>query len=634
MEFTRLAQLTRKSKYYDAIARITNELESWQNNTELPGLWPKEVDASGCKKPDMILTLQTNHSLLNGPAAGIAGNSKDLSSSKDEKLSADHSARYEQVSLEESLEDDAKSSQELNSSKRGQTRTDRAIYDSTNEGDPEVLPAFIKKLPSSKTEKATSNHSAVFGPLDSGQEKNPNNHAERGLNSREANIANIQSESDARPESNLVLVKRQLQDKVVETTSTTIATTRIDVVETSTQTASASIEGMPDCEPQGLASPPPGDGYQEFTLGGEADSVYEYLPKQYMLLGGLEDKYQKMYEMAIEASKKYLFFQPMLPGNRDILLSGSVSIRDESDGVKFLLQPEGTHLTCFLGGMLAIGAKIFDRSSDLDLARKVTDGCIWAYEATTTGIMPERYLAVPCSNGVQCTWNETKYQELIDPEWKQRAEQWKQRAEQQKLRLQHQHQLEKDKLQIQSVTEREKPVSEGEESHHTSQRAQSTEEVKIEPTAHVELHEDSSSKLNSLTKRQLRDIEDEQPVRQATKLAEAGKPQALPETDVLKYNMESEKGKPEEEGAGSHDHEKAAPVAVDQTEAKAIVLPSTSSSTRPTEEEYFDDLVKLRPSKLPPGMTKISSTKYILRYVTLNNPLAAKILEHPDQSQS
>lgn len=623
VEFTRLAQLTRKSKYYDAIARITNELESWQNNTELPGLWPKKVDASGCKKPDMILTSQTNHSLLNGPAAESAGNSKDLSTSKDGKLSADHSAKYEQVSLEESVEDGAESSQELNSSKRGKARTDHAIYDSTTKGDPEVLPAFTKELPSIKTENATSNHSAVFGSLDSGQEKNPNHHAERSLNSREANTGNIQSEPDALPESDLVLVKRQLQDKVVETTSTTIVTTRIDVVETSKQTASASIEGMPDCEPQGLASPP-GDGYEEFTLGGEADSVYEYLPKQYMLLGGLEEKYQKMYEMAIETSKKYLFFRPMLPDNRDVLLSGSVAIRVESDEVKFSLQPEGTHLTCFLGGMLAIGAKIFDRSSDLDLARKVTDGCVWAYEATTTGIMPEHYLAVPCRNGVQCTWNETKYHELIDP-------QWKQRAEQQKLRLQYQHQLEKNKVQIQSVTEREKLLSEDKESHHTSQRAQSTEEVKIVPTAHVDLHVDSSSKLSSLSKRQLRDIEDDQPVRQTTKLAEAGKPSALPEGDVVKYNMGSQKGKPKEEGAGSHDHEKAAPVAVDQTQA---ILTSNSSSTGPTAEEYFDDLVKLRPSKLPPGMTKISSAKYILRYVTLNNPLAAKLLEHPDQPQS
>lgn len=564
----------------------------------------------------MTLISQNNHSLLNGPATGIARHSIDLPSSKDGNLSADHSAKDDQLSLGESLEDDAKSSQELNSSKKGQARRGHAIYDPTNESGPEVLTAYTKGLSSSKNEKATSNHSAVYGqPLDNGKEKSANNHAGKGLNSREANVASKQSESDAQLEPHSGFIKRQLQDKVIETTSTTKAKTVIDVVEMSTPTASTTIEGMPDCEPQGLASPP-GDGHDEFTLGGQADSVYEYMPKQYMLLGGLEGKYQRMYEMAIEASKKYLFFRPMLPDDRDILLSGSVTIRGESDQDKLLFQPEGSHLTCFAGGMLAIGAKIFDRNSDLDLARKLTDGCVWAYEATTTGIMPEHYLAVPCMNRVHCKWNETKYDELIDP-------QSKQRAEKQKLVLQRHRHSEKD-----SVAERGNPPSEGAEFLHTSQRAQSTDEVKLVPTAHGVLREGSSSKLNSPRKRQLRDIEDELPLKQAAKVTEAGKPQASSETDVLKYNMESEKGQSQLKEAGSDD-EKAAPVAIEQTEDKVTVVAPNSSSTAPIAEDY-DNLVKPRPAKLPPGMTKISSTKYILRYVIPNNSLTAKILEHPD----
>lgn len=566
----------------------------------------------------MTLISQNNHSLLNGPTTGIVGHSMDLPSSKDGKLSADHSAKYDQVSLEENLDDDAKPSQELNSSKEVQARVGHAIDDPTDESGPEVPAAYTKELSSSKNEKVTSNHSAVYGqPLDKGREKTPNNHV--GLNSREANVANKQIESDAQPEPHSGLIKQQLQDKVIEPTSTIIAKTVIDVVEMGTPTTSAVTEGMPDCEPQGLASPP-GDGYDEFTLGGQADSVYEYLPKQYMLLGGLEHKYQRMYEMAIEASKKYLFFRPMLPDDRDILLSGSVTIRGESDEVKLLFQPEGTHLTCFVGGMLAIGAKIFDRNSDLDLARKLTDGCVWAYEATTTGIMPEHYLAVPCMNGVQCKWNETKYEELIDP-------QWKQRAGQQPI-LQRQRQSEKD-----SVAERGNPPSEGAGFHHVSQGAYSTDEVKVVPMAHPDLREDSSSKLNSPTKRQLRDFENELPVKQAAKLTEAGQPQASPETDVLKYNMESERGKLRLKEAGSDDDEKAAPVTIKQTEAKVTVVAPNSSSTIPTAEGY-DDLVKLRPSKLPPGMTKISGTKYILRYVNPNNSSTTKILEHPDHLQS
>ncbi len=50
VEFTRLAQITKEPRYYDAVARITNEFENWQNDTRLPGMWPIAVDASGCKR--------------------------------------------------------------------------------------------------------------------------------------------------------------------------------------------------------------------------------------------------------------------------------------------------------------------------------------------------------------------------------------------------------------------------------------------------------------------------------------------------------------------------------------------------------------------------------------------------------
>jgi mannosyl-oligosaccharide alpha-1,2-mannosidase len=50
LEFTRLAQLTKEPRYYDAVARITDALEEWQNHTRLPGMWPTYVDASGCEK--------------------------------------------------------------------------------------------------------------------------------------------------------------------------------------------------------------------------------------------------------------------------------------------------------------------------------------------------------------------------------------------------------------------------------------------------------------------------------------------------------------------------------------------------------------------------------------------------------
>lgn len=50
MEFTRLAQLTKENKYYDAIDRITNALVKFQKEGQaaIPGLFPEQIDASGC----------------------------------------------------------------------------------------------------------------------------------------------------------------------------------------------------------------------------------------------------------------------------------------------------------------------------------------------------------------------------------------------------------------------------------------------------------------------------------------------------------------------------------------------------------------------------------------------------------
>jgi mannosyl-oligosaccharide alpha-1,2-mannosidase len=57
LEFTRLAQLTGKNKYFDGISRITDHLDKAQNNTRIPGLWPCTVDTTGPSFPGAIFTL-------------------------------------------------------------------------------------------------------------------------------------------------------------------------------------------------------------------------------------------------------------------------------------------------------------------------------------------------------------------------------------------------------------------------------------------------------------------------------------------------------------------------------------------------------------------------------------------------
>ena len=46
LEFTRLSQLTQNPKYFDAVQRISDELERQQDLTLLPGLWPVIFDAA------------------------------------------------------------------------------------------------------------------------------------------------------------------------------------------------------------------------------------------------------------------------------------------------------------------------------------------------------------------------------------------------------------------------------------------------------------------------------------------------------------------------------------------------------------------------------------------------------------
>ncbi|CAK7243165.1 MAG: hypothetical protein STHCBS139747_004676 [Sporothrix thermara] len=136
-----------------------------------------------------------------------------------------------------------------------------------------------------------------------------------------------------------------------------------------------------------------------YTLGGMADSLYEYLPKMHMLLGGRDEIYRSMYIKAADAARQHLLFRPMVPDpharGHDVLMAGSV-LAGSGPWSSIDLVPEGQHLACFAGGMFALGGKLFDRPDDVEVGRKLTQGCIWAYSAFPTGLMPETFDLVPC----------------------------------------------------------------------------------------------------------------------------------------------------------------------------------------------------------------------------------------------
>jgi mannosyl-oligosaccharide alpha-1,2-mannosidase len=131
-----------------------------------------------------------------------------------------------------------------------------------------------------------------------------------------------------------------------------------------------------------------------------------------MMLGGTSQQGRKLYEKFVETAEKNLFYRPMTINEEDILLSGTVM---KAKGQRGNLETEAQHLTCFVGGMLALAGKIFNRQKDVENGARMAGGCVWAYKSTPTGIMPETFTALACKDRTHCPWNETEWLQAVAP---------------------------------------------------------------------------------------------------------------------------------------------------------------------------------------------------------------------------
>lgn len=306
IEMTRLAQITKKHEHYDAIARITDELEKWQPNTLMPGLWPLKVDASGCKKTEHTMPEDDDHGL------------KPVLIETDE---------YDSIGNE---------------------------------------PAGAPDENVAKKYKGTRSES-------------------------------LKREAAAEPKG-----LGEARDSPF-------------------QQVGQEVLGV-ECTPQGLASEPHAKT-QTFGIGGQADSTYEYFPKMYALLRGRNEQYKGMYLDSVNAIREHLLFRPMIKDtNRKILFAASYDLNPKAKSAKKReeITYEVTHLSCFIGGMFGLGAKLFGIEGDMDLAKQLTDGCVWAYESMPTGVMAESAAVVPCPDLNPCEWNQVKWHEALDPQMEER----------------------------------------------------------------------------------------------------------------------------------------------------------------------------------------------------------------------
>ncbi|CZT18067.1 related to class I alpha-mannosidase [Ramularia collo-cygni] len=151
------------------------------------------------------------------------------------------------------------------------------------------------------------------------------------------------------------------------------------------------------------------DSGQVYSLAALSDSLYEYLPKMYALLGG-STQYAQMYFGAMDAIIQYSLFRPMVKEkDQNILITGALRV----EGGEITVQPELQHLVCFAGGMFALAGKLFSNDTHVEIGSQLTNGCVWAYGISPTGIMPEKSNVVACARGQPCEWDESRWHQAV-----------------------------------------------------------------------------------------------------------------------------------------------------------------------------------------------------------------------------
>nr|CAG8586702.1 1598_t:CDS:10 [Entrophospora candida] len=121
------------------------------------------------------------------------------------------------------------------------------------------------------------------------------------------------------------------------------------------------------------------------SFGGSGDSFYEYLIKDYILVGGSRDQYKRMYEESINGMHEHLIKKGQIKDKNDLLFIGELNAFDTFTN-------KMGHLSCFVPGMLAIGSKILNRPKDLEVAKGLIESCYLAYNTSLSGIGPEEFM--------------------------------------------------------------------------------------------------------------------------------------------------------------------------------------------------------------------------------------------------
>lgn len=383
-----------------------------------------------------------------------------------------------------------------------------------------------------------------------------------------------------------------------------------------------------DCVPQKLTASP--GGVQQYSMGGSQDSAYEYFPKQYLLLGGLEAKYRTLHEKTVAAVKKWLLYRPMVKDTPDILFSAKAKISTNTDFVfpsdRIKKEYEVTHLTCFLGGMFAMGGKIFGSNEDVEVGRRLTDGCVWAYASMPAGIMAEYAQVAPCQDINSCEWNETAWHLEIDPNPDFREQQMRNyEVNLAQWEEDKQKALRQEAERLQAVEElglRSETVDGSKPKPQSDSFAAGTGEYSAE-FKETSNNGEPAPRRNDIVQFQKRDIDTQEeaplPYDPSTLDQEAIERKIKELEAILEKSAAHAAQAPAAPAPGSFGGI-AGQVPIEDTKAKeaatelAKALKILSRPRKPdTHEEYVQN--RIISDNLPPGYTAVGSGVYTLRYV-------------------
>ena len=144
-------------------------------------------------------------------------------------------------------------------------------------------------------------------------------------------------------------------------------------------------------------------GLRHVSVGALGDSFYEYLLKAWLLTGKADTEARIMYDEAVEAIESNL-------------------IRKSEGGLTYIaewrsntIDPKMGHLTCFAGGMFALGANgSRNKEHYMKLGADIAETCHESYDRSTMKLGPETFRFMKGKEAMATVKNEKYY--ILRPE--------------------------------------------------------------------------------------------------------------------------------------------------------------------------------------------------------------------------